>query len=167
MSTTSGLKLHTHARKEAPANISAWQLWLPELEWQGQTMILCVLAEAGGPEEGTRPALHLCLNCPQPGTSSQPSPVTTFTWETTATPGARPAHTLLQNALSSPLGPVTSTQTWNPHLLQSSRIPPLLPQLHWPKAFLRKGEGYLMNGSHLLSLSFIFISTYLPTCANC
>ena len=85
-----------------------------ELEWQGQKVRLCVLGEAGGPEKGFLPALHLCLTCPQPGTCTQPSPVTTLTQETHSHPWSPPCpHPAAECIQLSSGTPVSFTQTWN------------------------------------------------------
>ena len=84
-----------------------------------------------------------------------------------ATPGALPAHNLLQKALNPPLGPVTCTQTWNsPVCCKAPGIPLFFqnytgPRLSWEreKATSLKVHTFFPFLSYLSPVTFLHVQT--------
>ena len=128
----------------------------------------CVLAEPAGPEEGSLPALHLCLTCPQPGTGTQPSPVTTLTQETHSHPWSPPCHTLLQNAFRSLPGPLSALpRPGTPPSPAKPQDSPSSSKITVPQGFHEKAIT-LTNENFTPTFPFCCISLHrFPSCANC
>ena len=142
------LKLHWHAKKGTQTNISSWQHRAVIIGVTGtDNEVVCVgwgwwhrrRCSASSP-----PVAHLSSS------RKLPTALTCHNHHMgdAATPRSQSCPQPLAECTQLYSGtPVSSTQTWNSPVCQKAPgFLLLLPKLHWPKAFMRNAECYVMNG---------------------